>query len=132
MIICILDVNTDVEDTKVSIALNDTLLESKESNAILEQYSLRKILLAIECMQTRIINLQSDLSEAYNKIDHPQKSRKKKDSQGLPKKKNDEINLKMLFGIDSSMLDPHIEGICQEVSSYHIVLFSLLLCYFLY
>lgn len=132
MIICILDVNTDVEDTKISIALNDTLLESKESNAILEQYSLRKILLAIECIQTRIINLQSDLSEAYNKIDHLQKSRKKKDSQGLPKKKNDEINLKMLFGIDSSMLDPHIEGICQEVSSYHIVLFSLLLCYFLY
>jgi hypothetical protein len=132
VIICILDVNTDVEDTKISIALNDTLLESKESNAILEQYSLRKILLAIECIQTRIINLQSDLSEAYNKIDHLQKSRKKKDSQGLPKKKNDEINLKMLFGIDSSMLDPHIEGICQEVSSYHIVLFSLLLCYFLY
>ncbi|RCV18066.1 hypothetical protein SETIT_3G270700v2 [Setaria italica] len=118
--------NLDAEDTKISIGSNDTLLESKENNAVLEQYSLRKILLAIECIQTRIINLQNDLSEAYNKIGHPQKSQKKKDTHGLHKKKNavkpygttqpdgDEITPEMLFDVNSSLLDPHIEGICHE------------------
>ncbi|CAN6360153.1 unnamed protein product [Urochloa humidicola] len=110
----------DDEDTKSNIGSNDTLLESKESNAVLEQYSLRKIILAIECIQTRIIKLRKDLSDASNKIDYPQKFRKK-DSH-VHKKKNvvgsqpdgDEITLEMLFGVNSSLLDPHIEGICKE------------------
>jgi hypothetical protein len=107
------------------------MLESKETNVVLEQHSLRKILLAIECIQTRIIDLQSDLSEAYNKIGHPQKSQKKKNSHDLHKKKNvatpygygtteqdkDDITLEMLFGVNSSLLDHDMEGICKEVSS---------------
>ena len=130
--------NTDDEANKRSIESNDTMLKSKETNVVVEQYSLRKILLAIECFQTRIINLRSDLSEAYNKIGLPQKSQKKKHSHGLHKKKNvvapygttelgeDDITLEMLFSVNSSLLDPHMEGICKEVSSCHII------CYFLY
>ena len=130
--------NTDDEDNKRSIESNDTMLKSKETNVVVEQYSLRKILLAIECFQTRIINLQSDLSEAYNKIGLPQKSQKKKHSHGLHKKKNvvapcgttelaeDDITLEMLFGVNSSLLDPHMEGICKEVSS------SRIICYFFF
>ncbi|CAN6299060.1 unnamed protein product [Urochloa humidicola] len=123
----------DAEDTKTNIGSNDTLLELKESNAVLEQYSLRKIILAVEGIQSRIvrlqthiINLQSDLSEGSNKIDRPHKFQKKKDSHGVHKKKNvvkpygktqpdgDEITLGMLFGV--SRLHPNIKGICKEVS----------------
>ena len=94
--------------------------------------------MAIECFQTRIINLQRDLSEACNKTGLPQKSQKKKHSHGLHKKKNvvapcgttelveDDITLEMLFGVNSSLLDPHMEGICKEVSSCHII------CYFFF
>ncbi|CAL4893152.1 unnamed protein product [Urochloa decumbens] len=110
----------DAEDTKINIGSNDTLLESKESNVVLEQYSLRKNILAIECIKKRIINLQSDLSKASN----PQKFQKK-DSHGVHKKMNvapygttqpdgGEITLEMLFGVNSSLLDPHIQGICKE------------------
>ena len=130
--------NTDDEDNKSSIGSYDTMLKSKESNVVLEQYTLRKSLMAIECFQTRIINLQRDLSEACNKTGLPQKSQKKKHSHGLHKKKNvvapygttelgeDDITLEMLFGVNSSLLDPHMQGICKEVSSCHII------CYFLY
>ncbi|CAL4907762.1 unnamed protein product [Urochloa decumbens] len=116
------DFNTllDAGDTKTNIGSNDTLLESKESSAVLEQYSLRKIILAIECIQKRTIKLQSDLSKASN----PQKFQKR-DSYGIHKKSvvgpygttqpdGGEITLEMLFGVNSSLLDPHIEGICKE------------------
>ncbi|RLN29926.1 hypothetical protein C2845_PM05G23090 [Panicum miliaceum] len=117
--------NLDVEDNKSSFCSNDTMLESKETNVVLEQYSLRKFLLAIECVQTRIIDLQSDLSEAYIKIGHPQKSQKKKDSHGLHKMKNvvtqygygtteHDITLEMLFGVNSSLLDHNMEDICKD------------------
>lgn len=118
--------NLDDEDNKSSIGSYDTMLKSKESNVVLEQYTLRKSLMAIECFQTRIINLQRDLSEACNKTGLPQKSQKKKHSHGLHKKKNvvapcgttelaeDDITLEMLFGVNSSLLDPHMEGICKE------------------
>jgi len=65
--------------------MNDTLLESNGNDSLLEQHSLREILLAIECFQSRIINLKSYLREAYNKTDHTQKSRKKKDLHGYIK-----------------------------------------------
>ncbi|OEL15201.1 hypothetical protein BAE44_0023780 [Dichanthelium oligosanthes] len=117
--------NLDVEDTKSNIGSNDTLLE--EINVVHEQYSLRKIVLAIECIQTRIINLQSDLSKASNKINHPQKSRKRKDSYFLHKNKNavrpfgttqpdeDGLTLDMLFGVNKSLVDPHIEESVDDV-----------------
>ncbi|KAF8719989.1 hypothetical protein HU200_024759 [Digitaria exilis] len=109
--------DTGDEDTKNSISSND---------AVLEQCSLRKIILDVECIQTRITNLQSDMSESYNKIDCSQKYSGKKDSHCLHKKKNvvrpysttepseDEITLEMLFGSKRPLLGSHIEGICKE------------------
>lgn len=130
LITLFLILNADSEDTKCSFGMNDTLLESNGNDTLLEQHSLREILLAIECFQSRIINLRSSLREAYNKTDHTQKSRKKKDLHGLHKIKNvgrpfgedgDEITAEMLFGVNNPLINLHIERICKEVSSYFVL-----------
>ncbi|OQU77862.1 hypothetical protein SORBI_3009G113500 [Sorghum bicolor] len=117
--------NLDSEDTKSNFGMNDTLLDSNRNDTLLEQHSLREILLAIECFQSRIINLKSHLREAYNKTDHTQKSRKKKDLNGFHKMENvgrpfgedgDEITAEMLFGVNNSLINPHIERICKEAA----------------
>jgi len=124
--------NADSEDTKSSFGMNDTLLDSHRNNTLLEQHSLREILLAIECFQSRIINLKSYLREAYNKTDYTQKSQKKKDLNGFHKMKNvgrpfgedgDEITAEMLFGVNNPLINPHIERICKEVNSYFVVFY---------
>lgn len=110
--------------------MNDTLLESNATDSLLEQHSLRENLLAIECLQSRIINLRSYLSEAYNKIYHIQNSQEKKDFHGLHKMKNvgrsfgedgDKITAEMLFGVNNTLIDPHMERIFKEVSSYFVL-----------
>ncbi|KAL6631080.1 hypothetical protein ACP70R_028420 [Stipagrostis hirtigluma subsp. patula] len=136
-----------VEDTKKSLCLNDSLFGSKENDIVIEQYSLREILLSIDGIQSRIIRLQNHLSDACNKVDHSQKTRKvqkkkamnsflQKDSGALPSdctlkyvKNNtvkpslvdditqsdaDGITLGMLFGLDNSLIDADIGGLCKE------------------
>ncbi|XP_066363397.1 uncharacterized protein [Miscanthus floridulus] len=123
LLVLSLILNADSEDTKSSFGMNDTLLDSNGNDTLLEQHSSREILLAVECFQSHIINLKSYLREAYNKTDHTQKSRKKKDLNGFHKMKNvgrpfgeggDEITAEMLFGVNNPLINPHIERICKE------------------
>ncbi|TVU34213.1 hypothetical protein EJB05_16044, partial [Eragrostis curvula] len=112
-----------VDSMKSSLGLNDTLalLEFKENDIVLEQHSLRDILLSIDEIQSRIISLQNHLSEAQNNRDHNQKAKKaqkKKKLHGLLQKETerdeDEITVEMLFGADKPLIDAHIAGLYRE------------------